>query len=127
MIAAGSYIKGARVNVLGLTFKENCGDLRNSKVMDVVRELVSFGLSVHVHDPVATAADALREYGVSLVDWADLPCAGAVVAAVAHDELVARPLDEVLMKLEPGGVYVDIKCKADLRCIEERGYTVWRL
>ena len=60
MIQAGSAVKGAAVNVLGLTFKENCPDLRNSRVIDVVRELESFGVSVHVHDPFADPADALR-------------------------------------------------------------------
>src|SRR5437879_7313615 len=66
MIQAGSAVKGADVTVLGLTFKENCPDLRNSRVIDVVRELESFGVSVHVHDPVADPEDALREYGVRL-------------------------------------------------------------
>src|SRR5947207_13537517 len=73
MIQAGSAVKGAAVNVLGLTFKENCPDLRNSRVIDVVRELESFGVSVHVHDPVADPEDALREYGVRLTSWDDLP------------------------------------------------------
>jgi UDP-N-acetyl-D-galactosamine dehydrogenase len=61
MIAAGSAVKGAAVNVLGLTFKENCPDLRNSRVIDVIRELASFGVAVNVHDPVADPADALPE------------------------------------------------------------------
>eukprot|EP01031_Cornospumella_fuschlensis_P000659 gene659-834_t len=102
MIAAGSYIKGARVNVLGLTFKENCPDLRNSKVIDVIRELESFGATVHVHDPVAEADEAQHEYGVDLVAWDRLPQANAIVAAVAHKELADKPLDELLTKLAPG-------------------------
>src|SRR5665647_632606 len=63
MIAGGSYIKGARVNVLGLTFKENCADLRNSKVADVINELKSYGVEVCVHDPFADPEEAMYEYG----------------------------------------------------------------
>ena len=72
MIASGSYVKGARVNVLGLTFKENCADLRNSKVVDIIHELKSFGVEVFVHDPQARPArgDA-RIYGVELCTWDD--------------------------------------------------------
>jgi exosortase/archaeosortase family protein len=64
MIAAGSYIKGAKVNVLGLTFKENCGDLRNSKVIDIINELQSYGVEVFVTDPQADPEEAMHEYGV---------------------------------------------------------------
>jgi UDP-N-acetyl-D-galactosamine dehydrogenase len=73
--------------VLGLTFKENCPDLRNSKVIDVIRELQSFGCNVLVHDPVAESAEAEHEYGVSLTAWNDLPRAAAIVAAVAHKNM----------------------------------------
>src|SRR5499427_1254437 len=69
MIRAGSTVSGADVNVLGLTFKENCPDLRNSRVIDVVNELSSFGVTVRVHDPVADAAEARHEYGVELTPW----------------------------------------------------------
>ena len=64
MIHAGRNIKGARVNVLGLTFKENVPDIRNSKVVDIIRELQEFGVETFVHDPLASADDALHEYGV---------------------------------------------------------------
>ena len=73
MIQAGSPIKGAEVNVLGLTFKENVPDLRNSKVVNLITELQAYGAEVFVHDPVADAADAMKFYGVKLVDWDDLP------------------------------------------------------
>ena len=108
------------MNVLGLTFKENCPDLRNSKVIDVIRELQSYGAIVHVHDPVAPADEARHEYGVELVDWNELPVAGAIVAAVAHRELVERPLEQVLAKLSPRGVYADVKCVADMRGSDHR-------
>jgi UDP-N-acetyl-D-galactosamine dehydrogenase len=84
MIRAGFPVKGSNVNVLGLTFKENCPDLRNSRVIDVIHELESFGVTVHVHDPVANVDEAIDEYGVHLERWEDLPRANAMVAAVAH-------------------------------------------
>lgn len=127
MINAGQQVKGGDVIVLGLTFKENCPDLRNSKVIDVIRELQSYGLTVHVHDPVASAEEARHEYGVELASWDDLPRAGAIVAAVAHQALVQRPLEQVLQKLSAGGVYVDVKCVADLQALQGHGVQVWRL
>ena len=127
MIQQGKPVKGASVIVLGLTFKENCPDLRNSKVVDVIHELQSYGVTVHVHDPVAAAAEARHEYGIDLMAWEDLPKASAIVAAVAHDELLGRPLDQLLGKLDAGGVFVDVKCKADAHALRERGVTVWRL
>jgi len=127
MIAAGSHIKGAKVNVLGLTFKENCPDLRNSKVADVVAELISYGLDVHVHDPVAESDEALHEYGIRLESWADLPQADAVVAAVSHKELLALSLTDLQTKLNPGGCFIDVKSQFNMAGLREAGYSVWRL
>ncbi len=127
MIQAGRPVKGADVVVLGLTFKENCPDLRNSKVIDVIRELQDYGCNVHVHDPIAEPAEAQHEYGVALKPWDMLPRAAAIVAAVAHEPLVKKPLEEMLAKLQPGGVYVDVKCTADAAALRARGVQVWRL
>lgn len=127
MIQAGSAVKGAAVNVLGLTFKENCSDLRNSRVIDVIRELASFGASVHVHDPVADPADALREYGVQLTPWDELPRADAIVSAVAHRAYEQYSADALVAKLMPNGVYVDVKCRADAVALRAQGIQVWRL
>jgi UDP-N-acetyl-D-galactosamine dehydrogenase len=127
MITKRIHVKGSRILMMGLTFKENCPDLRNSKVIDVIRELQTYGLRVHVHDPVASAAEARHEYGIDLVGWDELPVSGAIVAAVAHRPLVERPLEEALAKLAPGGVYADVKCMADAAALRARGYTVWRL
>jgi UDP-N-acetyl-D-galactosamine dehydrogenase len=127
MINSGQPVKGGDAIVLGLTFKENCPDLRNSKVIDVIRELQTYGLNVHVHDPVATASEARHEYGVDLVSWDELPCAGAIVAAVAHEQLVGRPMDQLLAKLLPGGVYTDVKCTANVAAMQAQGVNVWRL
>ena len=127
MIAAGSSIKGASVIVLGLTFKENCPDLRNSKVIDVIHELQSYGCKVHVHDPVAASAEAEHEYGVQLEHWDELPVADAIVAAVAHSEYLEMPLPKLLGKLTPGGVFSDVKSSYNPAALLEAGVRLWRL
>lgn len=127
MIAAGFHVKGSKVNVIGLTFKENCPDLRNSKVADIVFELKSYGVDVHVYDPVASAAEAKHEYGIDLVSWEDLPRADAIIAAVSHKELLARPLTDLQSKLNEGGCFIDVKSQFDQKAITEAGFSVWRL
>ncbi|HAL39706.1 MAG TPA: nucleotide sugar dehydrogenase [Polaromonas sp.] len=127
MIAAGSYIKGAKVNILGLTFKENCGDLRNSKVIDIIHELKSYGVEVFVTDPRAKADEAMHEYGVPLLPWADLPRADAIVAAVAHREYAALTVEDFGKKLIKGGAFIDVKAAFDRSAIEGAGYKLWRL
>jgi UDP-N-acetyl-D-galactosamine dehydrogenase len=127
LIQAGSPVKGAHINVLGLTFKENCPDIRNSRVIDVVHELSSYGVRIHVHDPVADPSEARREYQIELEPWEELPRARAIVAAVAHREFRERPVDDFIRKLEPGGLYVDVKCGADAALLRARGINVWRL
>jgi UDP-N-acetyl-D-galactosamine dehydrogenase len=127
LISAALPVKDADVIVLGLTFKENCPDLRNSRVIDVVRELESYGAKVSVHDPVADPADAVQEYGVELVPWERLPRAAAMVAAVAHREYGSRPVDDYVAKLVPNGLFVDVKCQMDAAALRSRGVRVWRL
>ena len=127
LIRAGSPVKNAKVNVLGLTFKENCPDLRNSKVADVVRELQDFGCVVRVHDPVAESREAMHEYGISLTGWEDLPEADAMVAAVSHKEYLALPQTELLSKLKHGGVFVDVKSAYEPLAIRAAGFRLWRL
>ncbi|RSZ59345.1 nucleotide sugar dehydrogenase [Massilia atriviolacea] len=127
MIAAGFSVKGAKVNVIGLTFKENCPDLRNSKVADIITELASYGVQVHVHDPVADAAEAMHEYGVQLDSWEALPQADAIIAAVSHQQLLARPLSDLQAKLNPGGCFMDVKSLFDQDALRAAGFSVWRL
>ena len=127
MIASGSYIKGARVNVLGLTFKENCGDLRNSKVIDIIHELQSYGVDVHVTDAQADPEEAMHEYGVKLVTWDDLPRADAIVAAVAHREYAELSVDDMAKKLVKGGAFIDVKAAFDRKALSSAGYRLWRL
>ncbi len=127
MIAAGSYIKGARVNVLGLTFKENCGDLRNSKVIDIIRELQSYGVEVHVTDAQADVEEAMHEYGVKLEPFDMLPRADAIVAAVAHREYAELSMEDMGKKLVKGGAFIDVKAAFDPQAVTGAGYRLWRL
>jgi len=127
LVRNGWQVNAAPVIVLGLTFKEDCPDLRNSRVIDVIRELQSYGANVVVHDPVAASPEASHEYGVELVPWERLPKAAAIVAAVAHREFKARPLSDYLGLLQPKGVVADVKCQFDAAAMEASGVTVWRL
>jgi len=127
MIANGSYVRGAKVNILGLTFKENCPDLRNSKVGDIINELRSYGVEVFVHDPWADAAEAEREYGVALLPWEALPRADAIVAAVAHREFATRDAEDLGRKAIRGGCFIDIKSRFDADALRGAGLRVWRL
>ena len=127
MIAAGSYIKGARVNVLGLTFKENCADLRNSKVGDVINELKAYGVEVFVHDPFADPEEAMHEYGVRIFSWDELPRADAIVAAVSHQQLISLPVEDFEKKLVKGGCFIDVKACFDATALKAAGIKVWRL
>jgi UDP-N-acetyl-D-galactosamine dehydrogenase len=127
MIASGSHIKGAKVNVLGLTFKENCGDLRNSKVIDIINELKTYGVDIFVTDPQAESDHAMEEYGVPLLAWADMPQADAIVAAVAHNEFAAMSMADFAEKLVPGGAFIDVKAAFSREAIQSAGYRLWRL
>ena len=127
MAAAGFAAKDQDVIVLGLTFKENCPDLRNTRVIDVVRELQAYGARVHVHDPMASAQEAEHEYGLQLESWDALPRSAAVVLAVAHSAFLARPHAELVSKLQPNGCLVDVKGVTDAGTLRNSGISVWRL
>lgn len=125
MIQAGISIKGARVNVLGLTFKENCPDLRNSKVPDIIRELKSYGVDVAVHDPLASEHEADLEYGLALVPWSQLPKADAMVLAVAHDSYREAGAQALQMQLRAGACVADVKSMFTAE--DFPGLSYWRL
>lgn len=127
MIATGSQIRGAKVIVLGITFKENVPDLRNSKVVDLIRELETYGVEVHVHDPVADPEEAQYEYGLELQDWDRLPQSSAIVAAVAHGEFISRPMADYGSKLLEGACLVDVKSIFDSGELSKIGVSLWRL
>lgn len=128
IIQTGGAVKGSKVIVLGLTFKENCADLRNSKVADLVKELQEFGCDVSVHDPLAESKEAQHEYGITLTEWNALPDqTDAIVAAVSHSEYTCQPVAQLLSKLKPGGAFIDIKSAYKREPIEAAGMQLWRL
>jgi len=127
IIKADHHVNGCVVNVMGLTFKENCPDLRNSKVADMIYELQSYGVDVHVHDPLADAEEAQHEYGLRLESWEELPRATVTIAAVSHAELLQRPLSDYQAKSLPKACFVDIKSKYERTELAAAGFTTWRL
>ena len=124
---SGKQLRGATINLLGLTFKENVTDLRNSKAAELRGELAALGARVHVHDPVASADEARHEYDVELENWAALPRADALVVAVAHRQYLERNAADFLGKVVPGGCVLDVKGALDLEALRRGGCTCWRL
>ncbi|MCG6872647.1 MAG: nucleotide sugar dehydrogenase [Gammaproteobacteria bacterium] len=127
LIQSGDHVRGARVNVLGLAFKEDCPDLRNTRVTSVISELASYGVDVAVHDPVVDPEEARAEFGIELRDWADLPAADAVVLAVPHQAFLERGVDGLRQILCEGGCVVDVKSVLDRETIAAAGLACWRL
>ncbi|MEJ0061785.1 MAG: nucleotide sugar dehydrogenase [Alphaproteobacteria bacterium] len=108
MVGGGRWNGRARVGVLGLAFKENVRDLRNSRVPEIVRELGHYGCEVLLHDPMADAAHARHEYGLELSEDADLRELDALVLAVPHRQIMAA-MDSWMARVKPGGVVADVK------------------
>lgn len=127
MIHAGHGILGATVTVLGVTFKENCPDLRNSKVIDIIRELEDYGVRVQVHDPLADSAESCHEYGVLLQPLSQLESAMAVVVAVAHAEYRALTPTDLLGMMGNNPVVIDVKGIFEPDALANAGIRSWRL
>jgi len=128
MITAGNAVKGARVLMLGLTFKEDCADLRNSRVIDVIHELEEYGVEVLIHDPVAEPEEAKHEYGVELVDLESVDKVDAIVAAVAHRQFIEGGLARFAAMAGGRSVpFMDVKSVFDKVELQEAGFRVWRL
>jgi UDP-N-acetyl-D-galactosamine dehydrogenase len=109
LINADLPVRGARVGILGLTFKENVSDLRNSRVPDIVRELGQFGIQPLVHDPLCAADDALHEYGITLRQREELTELDGLVLAVPHAQYLEDGAVHIVERLKPGGVLIDVK------------------
>ena len=128
MLKSDRLRAGATVLVLGLTFKENCADIRNSKVIDIIQELREHGLDVKVWDPVADIAEAHEEYGLELVaDWKTLPRIDAMVAAVAHSAVKAITPEEIVAAAGSGVPVIDIKSIFDRQAFNKAQLPLWRL
>lgn len=117
----------AQVGILGLTFKENCPDLRNSKVVDIIDELKNYGLEVKVHDPRVDPAEAKRFYGLTLSPWEEMRDLGALIFAVPHQELLTKSVAELVGTLTKGGCLLDVKSVLDIGAVRASGVNFWRL
>ena len=130
MIQSGKVIKGSRVLILGLTFKENVPDIRNTKVVDIIHELSDYGIEVIVHDPMADAEETRHEYGLELTDLSLVGNVDAVIYAVSHKQfegIDVKLLTKICKNGSGAGVVVDVKSALRRQDIEAAGLTYWSL
>ncbi|NOU89000.1 nucleotide sugar dehydrogenase [Paenibacillus sp. LMG 31460] len=131
LILANKVVRKARVVILGITFKENCPDTRNSKVEDIIIRLKEYGINPIVVDPLASAADAKHEYGVNLTDMSEIKNADCLVFAVAHNEFKEMKWEKIDSLYSTGDnfekVLIDVKGLFNKSELEAMGYSYWRL
>lgn len=131
LILTNKVVKQSKVAILGITFKENCPDTRNSKVIDIIESLREYGIEPIVIDPEADVEEAKREYGIELVDIKDVKDADCLVLAVAHDifkQMSWKEIDSLFGNFDNNEkVLIDVKSMLDRSEIEEKGYSYWRL
>jgi UDP-N-acetyl-D-galactosamine dehydrogenase len=130
MIAANKAVKGSRVLILGLTFKENVPDIRNTRVIDIVAELRNYGVEPLVHDPMADPEETRHEYGIELVGLEQQAPYDAIVCAVSHDAFkTLQPKDywRLCCGNSGCGVIIDVKSQLDRKAIEGEGLVYWAL
>ena len=127
MIRAGFAIKGSRLGVLGLAFKENVPDLRNTRVIDIIRELESFDIEVLVCDPLADGAEAGRELGVNLVGIEEFNDLEGIILSVPHDAFLKKSAQEIKGCLQEKGLFFDLKGGFSVQELEKAGLSCWRL
>ncbi|MGL5652666.1 MAG: nucleotide sugar dehydrogenase [Paraclostridium sp.] len=126
LIKAEKQIKGSKVAMMGLTFKENCPDTRNTKVVDIIRELEDYGVEVIVYDPVADKEETNKEYGIKLTNLSEIKNIDAIICAVAHDEI--KNIDtNILNKLYTNGKKVLIDVKGIFERDKLKEFLYWRL
>ncbi len=126
LVNADIPVKGARVGILGLSFKEDVNDIRNSKVPDIVTELREYGINALVHDPLASPKDAQHEYGIQLCSFEELRALDGIVFAVAHKAYAEMGPERLTAPLRDGGVFVDVKSVFDASKMT-RGIRYWSL
>ena len=128
LINTGKVIKGAKVQILGLTFKENVRDLRNSKIMDIIRELEKFDIKVYAKDPHAEIEEIKREYNIEIDTNPNNEKVDALVFAVAHNEFKKYTISDIkLMLKKDSNLVFDIKNMLDKHKMQENGIDLWRL
>jgi len=127
MIQSDINIKNAKIGILGLTFKENCPDLRNTKVVDIISELKSYGTNILVHDPMADGAEALEYYNIQLCSLEDMNALDAIIIAVPHDQYQKMDILYFAEKLKPNGWLVDVKSILDKKEVDQSNVNFWRV
>lgn len=127
LIHAGHAIKGCTVSVMGLTFKENCPDLRNSKVKDIICELKEYGIEIQAHDPAADLSEVGHEFSVRPYSYDQLAPANAVIFSVKHRQFSELSKENIAKLLKPNGVVIDVKGVLNSKDIESLGFKYWRL
>ncbi len=127
MARSGANIRGARVGIFGLTFKEDCADLRNSRVINIIDELTSYSVSPMVHDPLADPEDAEQIFNIRLTPMEEMTNLDAIVIAVGHQLYKTLSLDKLLSILNPDGCIIDIKSILDVSEVKKAGVNFWRL
>lgn len=128
LIAVGKPVKSAKVAILGFTFKENCPDTRNTKVIDIVNELKEYHIDPVIADPQADQDEAEQLYGVIFADMNDVSEMDAVILAVAHRDFMKLSIDDMNQFYGNGKkVLLDLKGLMDRRIYESAGYNYWRL
>ena len=131
MIRAGQAPSKSKVVIMGITFKENCPDIRNSKVEDIINRLKEYDITPVVIDPWADVDEVMREYGVELAEAGEISDADCVIIAVAHNEFKAMPLSEINKIFKDtenkNKVLVDVKSMIDKKAAQNAGYRYWRL
>lgn len=128
LIAADKAVKNARIAILGFTFKENCPDTRNTKIIDIVHELQEYGITPVISDPQADADEAERLYGIKFIELSKIKDMDAVILAVAHEEFKSLSMNDIgLFYREGKKVLVDLKGLLNRKEYEKAGYSYWRL
>ncbi len=127
LIAANVPVKDARVAILGFTFKENCPDTRNTRVIDIINELAEYGIKPLVFDPVADKSETLAEYGFGLSDKSEIKDLDAIIVAVAHEEFINNTAKDYKKLFSKGNVFVDVKGIYNKSEFENEGFLYWRL
>ena len=127
MTEAGISPSGALVSILGITFKENCSDLRNSKVHDIISELKNFDCKIQVNDPCCDPKEVEKEFGITLCTEKELKPAEALVLAVAHYQYFEWSDERWCSLVKKGGVISDVKNVISSKKLEKYGYSFWRL
>lgn len=127
LIHLNVLIKGAKIAILGITYKENCPDIRDSRVLDIINAFKAYELELVVLDPIADARAVKKEYGIRLTSWDELSDASAIIVAVAHKQYAEFNKNDFMKKLKKPGLIMDIKKVIDSELFKNTDITVWSL